>query len=125
MTSILTTIKKLLGIEEDYEQFDADVVIQINSAFMNLNQIGVGPDNVFSIEDKTSTWSDFLQDRTDLQAVKSFIYLKTRLTFDPPQSSYLLESIKEQIKELEWRLNNQIITTKPNISEKGDEDDDQ
>lgn len=104
-SSILTSIKKLLGIEEGYTQFDLDIVIHINSAFMRLNQLGVGPSTGFKIEDADALWKDFLGERLDLESVKSYIYLKTRLVFDPPQTGFLVDAIKEQIKELEWTLN--------------------
>ena len=103
--SILTSVKKLLGIPEDYDPFDKDVVMHINTAFFSLNQIGVGPPNGFVISDKTTTWSEYLTDSTNLEAVKSYIYLKVRLLFDPPTSSIITESINRQITELEWRLN--------------------
>lgn len=104
-TSILTSIKKLLGVEEDYTHFDHDITIHINSAFFNLNQLGVGPIVGFRIEDKEAVWTDFVGERLDLESVKSYIYLKTRLVFDPPQTSFLIDAIKNQIQELEWRLN--------------------
>jgi hypothetical protein len=108
-SSILTSIKKLLGIEEDYTHFDSDITMYINSAFMNLNQLGVGVIGGFKIEDASAEWDDFIDDeRFDLEGVKIYIYLKTRLIFDPPQNSFLVEAIKEQIKELEWRLNVQV-----------------
>lgn len=103
--SILTSIKKLLGIAEEYEFFDADVIMNINMAFMVLYQLGVGPSTTFSIEDKTATWSDFLGDATDLAGVKTYVFLKVKLVFDPPQSSAAMEAIKQNIAELEWRLN--------------------
>lgn len=103
--SILTSIKKSLGIEEDYEQFDPDIIMYINSALMNLNQIGVGPEAGFMIEDKTATWEEYLEARTDLYAVQTYIYLKVRLIFDPPQMGYLVDAINKQIDELVWRLN--------------------
>ena len=102
--SILTSIKKLLGIAEDYTHFDADVLMHINMAFMVLYQLGVG-NTPFRITDKSSTWSDFLGDATDLEGVKTYIYLKVKLVFDPPQSSAAMEAIKQNIAELEWRLN--------------------
>ncbi len=107
-SSILTSIKKLLGIEEIYLHFDPDIIIHINSAFFNLNQLGVGPVGGFRIEDATSEWAAFVGERLDLESVKSYIYLKTRLVFDPPQMGYLVDAIKDQIKELEWRLNVQV-----------------
>lgn len=103
--SILTSIKKLLGITEEYEFFDADILMHINMAFMVLYQLGVGPKTAFSIEDKTATWSDFLGDATDLAGVKTYIYQKVKLVFDPPQSSAAIEALKQSIAELEWRLN--------------------
>ena len=107
MDSILTSIKKLLGIEEDYEHFDTDIIIHINSVFMILNQLGVGPSEGFMIEDKSTTWDEFLPDSTlaTLSAVKSFVHLKVRLLFDPPSSSAVIESTNRLISELEWRLN--------------------
>lgn len=103
--SILETIKKLLGIDPSYTQFDTDVIMGINSAFMSLNQLGVGPDTCFSISGSTETWCDFFGERIDLEGVKMYIYLKVRLSFDPPQNSFLVESINKEISELEWRLN--------------------
>ena len=103
--SILTSVKKMLGIAEDYTFFDADVLMHINMVFMVLYQLGVGPSTPFSISDNSATWSDFLGDATDLEGVKTYIYLKAKLVFDPPQSSAAMEAIKENIKELEWRLN--------------------
>lgn len=108
MDSILTSIKKLLGIEEEYTQFDTDIIVGINSALMTLSQLGVGLTTSFMITDKTSTWVDFLGDKNDIEGVKLHVYLKTRLSFDPPSNSFLIDAIKEQIKELEWRLNVQV-----------------
>jgi len=107
-SSILTSIKKLLGVDEGYTHFDPDITIHINSAFFNLNQLGVGPTVGFRIEDKEAEWSEFVGERLDLESVKSYVYLKTRLVFDPPQTSFLIDAIKDQIKELEWRLNVQV-----------------
>lgn len=105
MESILTSIKKLLGISEEYEHFDPDIIMHINSAFMILNQLGVGPEEGFSIEDETSTWTDFVPDMTKVEAVKSYIHLKVKLLFDPPTSSAVIESYNRMINEFEWRLN--------------------
>ena len=105
MDSILTSIKKLLGIADEYTHFDTDIVVHINSAFMILNQLGVGPSECFSIEDKTSTWNDFLGDRGDLNSVRTYVYLRVRLLFDPPSSSAVMDSMTRMINELEWRLN--------------------
>lgn len=118
MESILTSIKKLLGIEADYYDFDADLIMHINSVFMILTQIGVGPSEGFIIEDKTATWTDFLSDTelVTLAAVKSYIHLKVRLLFDMPSSS-VAEQINKQIAELEWRL--YIIADNKRIDEEG------
>lgn len=104
MESVLTTIKKLLGIEEEYEHFDTDLIVHINSVLMTLTQLGVGPSTGLSITNKEDIWEDLLEDRLDLNAVKTYIYLKVRLIFDPPQMGYLVDAIKDQCKELEWRL---------------------
>lgn len=103
--SILTSIKQLLGMTEEYNHFDTDIVMHINTVFMTLNQLGVGPEKSFKIEDKNNTWSEFLTEEDDLEAVKSYIYLKVKLLFDPPLSSAVMESTKQMINELEWRLN--------------------
>lgn len=105
MESILTSIKKQLGITEEYEHFDGDIIIHINSVFMILQQLGVGPKEGFSIEGEDALWTDFTPDISKLQAVKSYVYLKVRLLFDPPSNSALIESMNNLIKELEWRLN--------------------
>ncbi len=104
MESILTSTKKLLGITEEYEHFDKDIIMHINTVFLTLNQIGVGPEEGFLIEDKTAEWSDFIEDATQLQAVKSYMYLRVKLLFDPPLSSAVIESTNRMIAELEWRL---------------------
>ena len=105
MESILTSIKKMLGIPEDYEHFDADIIMHINSVFMILTQIGVGPTKGFTIEDKVATWTDFVSDATNVEAVKSYVYLKVRLLFDPPTSSSVIATIERMIVEYECRLN--------------------
>lgn len=106
--SILTTIKKLLGIAEDDTSFDTDVMININMALNVLFQLGVGPETGFSITGNTETWSDYISDMSKLEMIKTYIYLKVKLIFDPPQSSRVIESIENQIKELEWRANVQV-----------------
>lgn len=105
MDSILTSIKKLLGIEEDYIQFDSDIIMHINTVFLNLTQLGVGPTEGFMIEDDAASWYDFIGDSNELQAVKTYVYLKVKLLFDPPLSSSVVESMNRMISELEWRLN--------------------
>lgn len=108
MDSILNSIKKLLGIDEFYEHFDVDIIIGINSAFMKLNQLGVGPEEGFVVLDKTQTWSSFVGDRIDLGSIKLYVYLNARLSFDPPQMGYLVDAITKQMLELEWRINVQV-----------------
>lgn len=105
MESILTSIKKLLGLTEEYEHFDPEIVMHINSVFMDLRQIGVGPEEGFFIEDETSVWTDFVPEIGKIEAVKSYMYLRVRLLFDPPANSSLLESMNRQIEKFEWRLN--------------------
>lgn len=101
--SILTSIKKLLGITEEYDHFDADIIMDINSVFMVLMQLGVGPEDGFSISDDSAVWSDFLSDATWFEAVKSYVHLKVKLIFDPPQSGTLLNAMEKQVSEFEWR----------------------
>ena len=109
MESILNSIKQLLGIPAEHTTFDPDIIMNINTVFLTLNQIGVGTESVFAISSNTETWSDFLgEQETELNAVKSYIYLKVRMIFDPPQSSAVMEAIKANIAELEWRLNSQV-----------------
>jgi hypothetical protein len=103
--SILISTKKVLGIAEDYDAFDLDIITHINSAFSTLTQLGVGPAAGFMIQDTTETWSDFIGDDLQYNAVKSYVFLKTRQLFDPPSTSYLISAVEKQIQELEWRLN--------------------
>lgn len=105
MGSILNSIKQLLGIEEDYKYFDTDIIMHINATFMTLHQLGVGPEEGFSISGEFDEWESFLGDSKNLEAVKTYIYLKVRTLFDPPSSSAVLTSYENQIKEYEWRLN--------------------
>lgn len=104
MESILASVKKLLGISHEYTHFDSDIIMHINTVFMVLQQLGVGPKNGFYIEDDTSTWADFLGDPTHLQMVKTYVGLKVRKIFDPPTSSALMNAIDQSIAEFEWRL---------------------
>ena len=108
MESILKSIKKDLGIDESDKDYDPDIIRRINSAFMVLNQLGVGPKEGFRINDDTNTWNEFLSGRKDIDGVKDYVYLKVRLVFDPPTNASLLEALKEEIKELESRLNMQV-----------------
>lgn len=103
--SILTSIKKLLNISVDDKSFDQDVLIHINSVFMILNQMGVGTKETFSIKDGKTKWTDFLENNKDLESVKTYIYLKVKMVFDPPANSSIIEAYNQLIKEYEWRLN--------------------
>ena len=103
--SILNTIKKMLGLEDEYTPFDPDVIVPINSALMTLTQLGIGPADGFAISDYSAKWSSFLTNEVKLEPVKMYVYLKVRVTFDPPTSGSVLEAYKHQIEELEWRLN--------------------
>ena len=105
MDSILTSIKKMLGITEEYKQFDPDIIMHINSVFMILNQLGVGPSEGFRINDEYATWSDFISEDKNLDLVKSYMVMKVKLLFDPPQSSIVMEATNRMIREAEWRLN--------------------
>ena len=105
MDSILVSIKKLLGLEEAYTYFDTDIVMHINSVLSVLTQLGVGPPQGFSIQDASATWDDFLgEDTTGLDAVRSYVYMRVRLMFDPPTSSAAMDSMSKIISELEWRI---------------------
>ena len=104
MESILLTIKKGLGIDAEFDGFDEDIKMGINNAFFNLNQLGVGPANIFSITGIDQNWDDFLITATDLEPIKSYILLKTRLSFDPPQTEHLIKAIERQIEQIGWRL---------------------
>lgn len=108
MESILTSVKKMLGIAEDYEHFDADIIMHINSAFTVLSQLGVGPVDGFSIQDKTTTWDEYIPNQKNLNSVKSYLFLKVRLLFDPPTSSSVMDCMNRSISEYEWRLNAEV-----------------
>lgn len=104
MDSILNSIKKLLGIQPEYTYFDQDLIIHINSTFMILNQLGVGPYDCFSIQDDKTTWDDFIPNNKKLESLKSYMYMKVKLMFDPPLSSVVMEATNRMISELEFRL---------------------
>lgn len=106
--SILITIKKLLGINFDDPAFDPDIIMAINSVFMTLRQIGIGPVAGFSIQGTGETWSDYISDMSKLESVRYYVYLKTRMLFDPPDNGNLAQAIKDNIAELEWRLHVEI-----------------
>ena len=104
MESILQSIKKLLGPTEDYSHFDNDIILHINSAFATLHQLGVGPEEGFVIQGAEETWQDYLGDEKLLEFVKTYIYMKVRLLFDPPTIGAVMEALKEAIRETEWRI---------------------
>ena len=103
MESILNSVKQLLGIAEGETHFDMDIILHINSTFSILNQLGVGPEETFSIVDDKPTWDEFVDD-DDYNEVKTYVYLKVKMIFDPPSSSSVMDAYKRQIDELEWRL---------------------
>lgn len=103
--SILKSTKKILGLAPEYTPFDLDVITHINAAFSVLNQLGIGPEEGFFIEDENDMWDEYLIPPNQLHLVKTYVYLKVRMTFDPPTTSYLIEATNNQIKEYEWRLN--------------------
>lgn len=105
MDSILTSIKKLLGIAEEDTSFDQDIIMHINTVFTILTQLGVGPANGFYIEDDGAIWDDFVSDDSRLNSIKTYIYMKVRMMFDPPTMSSVAEAMNKNISELEWRLN--------------------
>ncbi len=102
--SILDTTKKALGITSEYTEFDIDIIMHINSVFATLYQIGVGPNQSFAISDKSTKWSDFIGDDAFINSVRSYMYLKVRLLFDPPATSFVIESMNKMAQEYEWRL---------------------
>ena len=108
MESILTSIKKIIGITEEYEHFDPEIIMHINSVFMILTQLGVGPSEGFSINDSSTTWDQFIPNGQNLEAVKSYIGLKVKLLFDPPSSSAVMEAMNRSISEFEWRLSVEV-----------------
>ena len=116
MDSILTSIKKLLGITKEETSFDQDLIMHINSVFSILTQLGVGPSEGFFIEDDSAIWGDFLEDNTNLELVKTYVYMKVRLAFDPPTGSAVMESMNKMISELEWRIN---VTVDPGENQNG------
>lgn len=106
MDSILNSIKKLIGMDPEYTQYDTDLIVYINSMFAVLKQVGVGPENGFSISDDSATWDEYLPDYDkNFEFVKTYIQQRVKLVFDPPLTSSVLDAMKETIKELEWRLN--------------------
>lgn len=103
--SILKGTKKMLGLAPDYTAFDHDVITHINSVFSTLSQLGIGPSEGFMIEDDSKVWTQFIAPNHNLNAVRTYLYLKVRMFFDPPTTSFLIEAMNKQILEAEWRLN--------------------
>jgi hypothetical protein len=115
MESILTSIKKLLGISEEYVHFDNDIIILINTVLSDLNAIGVGPSNGFSITGDVETWDNLVSDDEKLNNVKTYVFLRVKLLFDPPTQSSVLESYQRQADKLEWLLNVVAETPKTEV----------
>lgn len=103
--SILDSVKKVLNVASGDTSFDEDILMHINTVFSTLNQLGIGPDVGFMIEDNTAEWSDFLEGDLRLNNIKSYMYLRCRLLFDPPTIGYQMDSMKEQVSEFAWRIN--------------------
>lgn len=109
MSSILEDVKKMIGPSASYDVFDTELIIHINSVFSILKQMGVGPqDETFKITGANEQWYDFFEEGENLEMVKTYVFLKVRLIFDPPQSSSVTEAYNRQISELEWRLNVEV-----------------
>ena len=105
LDSILSSVKKQLGAEIDYEHFDPEIILNINAAFATLNQLGVGPKDGFSITGEDEVWADYISDNDNiLNLVKPYVYLKVKLIFDPPQVSYVMDAYQKMVEEYEWRL---------------------
>lgn len=106
--SILLTIKEMLGLSTDYPAFNTDVIRNVNGSLFTLMQLGVGPNTGFRITGTGETWEDFIGDRKDLDGVINYVYIKARIVFDPPTSAAVLQALKEEAKEYEYRLNTQV-----------------
>lgn len=103
--SILDSVKKVLGLSSDYDVFDEEILIHINSSLATLNQLGVGPEGGYTVTDRNATWGDILEDDKNYNNVKTYVSLDVKLAFDPPQNSNITNSIKERLTELTWRIN--------------------
>ncbi len=117
INSILTSVKRSLGLAEDYTAFDPDIILLINSSFSTLNQLGVGPEAGLQIEDATATWDSLLGSDKRLNSVKEYVFLDVRLIFDPPSTSYTIQAFQKKLDELTWRINvykEKTIWTNPN-----------
>lgn len=119
--SILVSIKKMLGLDDEYTPFDADVLIHINSAFMTLCQMGIGPKEGFMVSDYNQTWDEFLTNKVMLGGVKTWVYLQVKMLFDPPTNSFVMDAYKTQAEQILWRLNVQAesVEEMPFMREEG------
>lgn len=121
MESILTSIKKLLGITEEQTSFDSDIIMHINTVFSILTQLGVGPSTGVFISDDSDTWDELIPEGANLELVKTYVYMKVRLMFDPPSSSAAMEAVNKNISELEWRINTMVETPSWSSQNEGEE----
>lgn len=119
--SIVVTIKRMLGLDDNYTPFDMDVIVHINAALMTLCQIGVGPKEGFEVTDYDQNWDDFLVNKTKLGAVKTYVYMKVKMAFDPPTNSFVMDAMKQQCEEILFRLNVQAesVERMPFMREEG------
>lgn len=108
MESILVTVRTGLGVAEEYDGFDTELILGINTSIMSLTQLGIGPEDGLVVTGINETWEDLFNSVTNIEAVKSYILLKTRLEFDPPTSSFLLTALNDQLAELSWRIMVQV-----------------
>jgi hypothetical protein len=116
MESILTAVKQMLGLPEDYTAFDETIVMHINSVFLSLSQMGVGPAEGFTISDKEAKWDEIEVEPILIGYLKTYMFMKVKLVFDPPNSSYLLEAIDRQILQMEWRMTNHADSKVPLVT---------
>ena len=109
--SILDSIKLILGVDTEYDAFDSEILMAINSSFMSLTQLGLGPAEGFKVPNKATTWADILGTRQDLESVRSYIGIKSRILFDPPANSYILQALQDSATEFQWRIRAQLEET--------------
>jgi len=102
--SILNSTKRALDVPLNYDVFDQNIIMHINSVFSTLNQIGIGPADGFEIEDDSNTWTNYIGTNVRYNLVKSYMYLRVKMLFDPPATSFLIEAMTKQKDEMEWRL---------------------
>lgn len=112
MDSILNSIKKMLGIPKEYDNFDADIIMHINSVFVMLSQLGVSEADGFTISDDSTTWDEFIVDNKVVEIIKTYMYAKVRIIFDPPTSSMVMDAMNRSISEYEWRINTLVESKK-------------